>query len=109
MRPQGSLEIWTEHPHVSYEKGPVSSSGLPVTTQTRALGSPRTTWHFCDPPTSPAGRESDLGDLGETARTLDDVDGPVALERGLPPRHGYAGVEDSRSRALTGDGWTGHT
>ena len=64
--------MWTEHPHVSYEKGPVGSSGLPVTMPNRAQGSPRTTWRFCDPPTFSAGRE---GNLAGTNRSLDDVDG----------------------------------
>jgi len=97
-----SLDIFTEHLHVRYEKGPCTGAGLSVTMRTRAQGSHRTTWHPGDSLTFPAGRD---GNLGGTARTLDDVDGPIALEPGLLSRHGYAVVDDSGSLELTDDGW----
>src|SRR5512139_708136 len=51
------------------------------------------------------------GDLGEwknlrgTARTLDNVNGALWLERGLLSRDGWAVVDDSTSLVFDGDDW----
>jgi alpha-glucosidase (family GH31 glycosyl hydrolase) len=43
--------------------------------------------------------------LGGTARTLDNVDGPVPLEPGILARDGVTCYDDSRTVLLTDDGW----
>ncbi|MBE3075542.1 MAG: glycoside hydrolase [Actinobacteria bacterium] len=92
-----SVDIWTEHLHVRYAKGPFSGGGLSVSMRRRAQGSHCTTWHYGDPVS--------WTNLGGTARTLDGVDGVAELEPGLLSLYGYAVVEDSRSLQLTEDGW----
>ena len=91
------LDIWTEHLHVRYDKGPFSSAGLSVSMRTRAQGSHRTTWHYGDPACATDGR---VTNLGGTARTLDDIDGAADLEPGLLSLGGYAVVDDSASLEL---------
>jgi alpha-glucosidase (family GH31 glycosyl hydrolase) len=97
-----SLDLWTDHLHLRYDKQPFSPGGLSVTLRRRAQRAHFTTWHYGDPVRSPHGRPSNLGG---TARTLDDADGPVELEPGLLSLHGYAVVDDSASLVITEDGW----
>jgi len=97
-----SLDIWTEHVHVSYDKGPFSGAGLSVSMRRRAQDSHWTTWHHGDAVRWADGRPTNLGGA---ARTLDNIDGGVELEPGLLSLHGYAVVDDSRSLQLTDDGW----
>ncbi|WP_246180273.1 glycoside hydrolase family 31 protein [Kocuria coralli] len=95
------LDLWTEDLHLRYDRKPFSPAGLSVSMRRRAQGSHRTTWHYGDPAYGPHGR----GNLGGTARTLDDVDGAVDLEPGLLSENGYAVVDDSHSLLLAPDGW----
>lgn len=46
-----------------------------------------------------------VDDLKGTARTLDNADGPIALEPGLMSRGGFTVLDDSDSALLTEDGW----
>lgn len=95
------LEIWTEHLHLSYDRRPFSAAGLTVAMRTRTQAAHHTRWRFGDElPVDPVS-----GNLGGTARTLDDVDGACPLEPGLLARNGFAVVDDSRSVQLTEDGW----
>jgi alpha-glucosidase (family GH31 glycosyl hydrolase) len=55
----------------------------------------RSVWRYGEP----------VRDLGGTARTLDDVDGRVALEPGVLSRYGLAAIDDSRSFLFEDDGW----
>jgi alpha-glucosidase (family GH31 glycosyl hydrolase) len=97
-----SLDLWTDHLHLRYDKQPFSPGGLSVTLSQRAQQSHHSTWHYGDPVRRPGGRPANLGG---TARTLDDVDGAVELAPGLVSLHGYAVVDDSRSLVLTGADW----
>ncbi|PYG00255.1 protein of unknown function [Georgenia satyanarayanai] len=97
-----ALDIRTEHLHLSYTKGPFSASRLSVTMRGKVQDSHRTRWHHGDPQPEPGWR---LNNLGGTARTLDDVDGPIELEPGILSYNGYATVDDSASLLLTQDGW----
>ncbi|WP_407341626.1 TIM-barrel domain-containing protein [Pengzhenrongella phosphoraccumulans] len=97
-----SLDLWTEHLHVRYDLAAFSGAGLSVSMRTRSQAAHRTTWHHGDPVDWQDGRQSNLGG---TARTLDDVDGAVALEPGLLSRHGFAVVDDSATLEVTQDGW----
>jgi alpha-glucosidase (family GH31 glycosyl hydrolase) len=54
------------------------------------------TWHYGD---------TDAHNLLGTTRTLDNVDGQIALENGLLSRSGWTLVDDSRSLVFSPEGW----
>lgn len=89
-----SLEVITEHLHLTYNKKPFSKSSLCVQVKGN-LSAYRSIWHY--------------GETGEnlkgTARTLDETDGRIPLEDGLLSRNGFAVIDDSHSILLTEDGW----
>lgn len=91
-----SLEIWTDHLHLVYDKRAFSPAGLSIALRQSAHSDLHTMWHFGDP--------SD-DTLGGTARTLDEVDGACELDPGILARHGFAVLDDSTSITLTPDGW----
>jgi hypothetical protein len=98
---EGSLEIWTEFLHLRYDKRPFAPGGLSVNLRQPVQPDHRTGWRFATRGDTPGGD----GNLGGTARTLDDVDGACPLEPGLLSLNGYAVVDDSRSLVLTVEGW----
>lgn len=89
-----SLEIITEKLHLYYDKKPFSREGLMIQLKesSHVFGS---VWNYGDA----------IHDLKGTARTLDNVDGPVELESGLLSREGFTVMDDSHSAALTEDQW----
>ena len=58
-------------------------------------------------PASSWGYGEDFEDLGGTARTLDQVDGRCAVDRGVCSRNGFSVIDDSDSLLLEEDGWIG--
>lgn len=88
----GALEINTERLHLAYDGGEFTTHGLSV--QAKG-GYHDSVWRFGVP----------VANLGGTARTLDDVDGAIALESGVLARGGIAMVDDSATVLLTDDGW----
>ncbi len=98
----GRVEIRTEKLRVTYRGGPFGPSSLSVAMLAAAQNSHNTTWHYGDPEfaTYPM-----FGNQGGTARTLDEVDGEIALEPGLISSFGYSTLDDSDSLFLTRDGW----
>ncbi len=88
------LEVLTERLHLRYDRGPFSASGLSVQARGR-ISNHRSTWRYGTTPRA----------LGGTARTLDDVDGRIALEPGITSRDGVGVLDDSRSFLFTDDGW----
>lgn len=96
------LDLWTEHLHLRYDRGPFSPSGLTVTMRHRAQGAHFTQWRYGDPGW---GRGAHPSNLGGTARTLDDADGATEIGTGLLSRDGYAVVDDSGSMALDDAEW----
>jgi hypothetical protein len=98
----GGLDLWTDDLHVRYDEGPLVPGGLTVSLRNPVVSTHHTTWRYGD--TGAAG-PPEGGNLGGTARTLDDVDGRCALEPGLLARHGHAVVDDSTSLLLGDDGW----
>lgn len=66
----------------------------------------RSVWHFGDAETVQE-REPGwhVGNLGGTARTLDEAEGAVPVEKGLLSAFGYATLDDAASLALDEDGW----
>ncbi len=90
------VEFRTEHLNVFYDGEPFSPRGLWVENRSACAGI-YGTWRFGDALTE---------NLGGTARTLDGADGAVPLENGIQSRlQGYSVLDDSRSFALTEDGW----
>lgn len=97
-----SVELWTEHLHLRYDRGPFTPSGLAVSMRQKAQGAHFTTWTYGDPAWGTGAVPSNLGG---TARTLDDVDGATPIETGLLSKDGYTVVDDSASLALDATGW----
>lgn len=88
------LEVITSRIHLVYDRGMFSKNGLSI----QVLGnisSYRSVWHYGE----------ELDDLKGTARTLDGVDGPTALDHGVISRYGYSVLDDSHSLLLTEEGW----
>ena len=89
-----ALEIITDRLHLTYDRGPFTTSGLSV--QVRGnISSYHSVWRYGQP----------AADLGGTARTLDMADGRIPLEPGVASRVGYAVLDDSRTLLLEADGW----
>ena len=89
------VEVLTDRLHLVYDRGPFTTSGLSVAVR-GGVSAWHSVWRY---------GETAAGNLGGTARTLDEVDGPVPLEPGVASRTGFAVLDDSRSPLLTGDGW----
>lgn len=88
------LEIFTSMIHLIYDKKKFSPNGLSIQVvgNFSAYGS---IWHYGE----------DFHDLKGTARTLDEADGEIPLERGIIGRNGFSLLDDSRSLLLKEDGW----
>ena len=92
VRSDDSLEIITEYLHLRYLPGRGFS---PETLSVRVKES-GVTWRYGD---------VDHGNLGGTARTLDEADGRVPIEPGLVSRVGWVVVDDSSSLVFDEAGW----
>jgi alpha-glucosidase (family GH31 glycosyl hydrolase) len=84
-----SLQIITDHFHLSYDKKKFSPAGLSVKAGNDV-------WRYSG---------ESYGDLGGTARTLDGAWGRVDLEPGILSRKAYAVLDDSKSMLFDHDGW----
>ena len=92
--PIEGFELFTDRMHVIYSGGPFSKNSLMV----KAIGGLHpfgANWYY--------GEED--GNLGGTARTLDDVNGACALQDGILSQNGCAVLDDSKSLILTEEGW----
>lgn len=95
-RTERGIELSTAFMNAFYDEGPFSYGGLWIENRSECRGI-YCTWHYGDALTE---------NLGGTARTLDEADGPVPLEPGILSRlQGYSVLDDSTSYALTEDGW----
>ncbi|MFT3860631.1 TIM-barrel domain-containing protein [Micropruina sp.] len=99
-RTKHGIEIATQGVHLSYDEKPFSPGGL-FAHLAGGTGH-RRTWRY--------GEQQELwgggsANLGGTARTLDEVDGPTPLENGVLSVAGSAMLDDSATMALTVDGW----
>ncbi len=88
------LTVHTPRLQLLYDKRPFSTEGLSVAAK-GGLNSRDSVWRFGLP----------TPNLGGTARTLDNADGPVPLEPGVLSREGVTVYDDSRTVLLTDDGW----
>lgn len=88
------LEIFTSMLHLIYDKKKFSPNGLSIQAvgNFSAYGS---IWHY----------GQDFQDLKGTARTLDEADGEIPLERGIIGKNGFSLLDDSKSLLLREDGW----
>jgi alpha-glucosidase (family GH31 glycosyl hydrolase)/putative sterol carrier protein len=89
----GSIEIETEYLLLRYQ---ISSAGFTPDTLSITLKESATTWRY--------GQDDPLNLMG-TARTLDNVDGALALEQGLMSRQGWSVYDDSSSLVFDDHGW----
>jgi hypothetical protein len=89
-----ALEVVTDRFRLVYDRAPFSPAGLSI--QARGnVSNYHSVWRYGEP----------LRNLGGTARTLDDVDGRIALEDGVLSRWGVALLDDSGSFLWEDDGW----
>ncbi|MCW3158842.1 glycoside hydrolase family 31 protein [Micropruina sonneratiae] len=94
------IEIVTDTVQLSYDEAPFSPGGL----YAHLVGGTghRRTWRYGERQQLWGGGDSNLGG---TARTLDEVDGPTDLEDGVLGLLGSAVLDDSTTMALDSDGW----
>lgn len=88
------IEIITDSLHLRYNKGIFTASGLTAEIEGK-FSQHGALWRY--------GQVS--GDLGGTARTLDDINGRVELGPGVVSKAGYATIDDSKSMLLDEKGW----
>ncbi|MBQ8813312.1 MAG: alpha-xylosidase [Lachnospiraceae bacterium] len=89
---EDQLEIITEFLHLRYNKKQFSSSGLAILVNGNGCYAK---WNYGD----------EIYDLKGTARTLDGVNGPIALEHGVLSSQGFTVLDDSSSVILEDNGW----
>jgi alpha-glucosidase (family GH31 glycosyl hydrolase) len=87
---KGTLDVSTGRFHLHYDGREFSANGLTVTTPAGGR------WRFGQP----------TGNLGGTARTLDDADGRIPFDDGVAARGGIAVIDDSASFLFDAEGWT---
>ena len=84
------LRVETKYLTLTYDKKEFSSLGLTILLKENGV-----TWNFGE-------AYDDWSNLGGTARTLDDADGRVRLEKGIFGRKGYAVIDDGKSPVFDG-------
>lgn len=94
IRTEGGIEIITKRIHIRYNEQEFSGHGLSIQVLGN-LSAYHSIWHYGE----------EIHDLKGTARTLDEVDGAVALDHGVLSRFGYSVIDDSKSMVLNEDGW----
>lgn len=111
-RTERGLRLITSRVDVSYDEQAPTAAGLQV--QVRgAVTHHQSVWRYGDQSSLPAWhlqpdfqhRVPARGNLGGTARTLDEANGPVPLEPGVASERGFAVIDDSESMLFTADGW----
>ncbi len=101
FRPAGSVEFTTSERdgllvvetsalRLTYDRKPFSKEGLSIVVK-GVPDSQFNTWHYGD---------VDRGNLGGTARTLDEADGEIPLGYGVASRDGWAVLDDSASNVF---------
>ena len=93
------LEIITDHFHLDYDRKYFSPSGLSASFSAKVTlwGAQ---WRYGEEE-----EEKQKGNLGGTARTLDEVNGRCSMGRGVCSTVGYAVIDDSTSMLFDGDGF----
>ena len=96
---EGNLEIITDRIHLRYDKQAFSTNGLSVEVK-GGLFPFGNVWRYGDDT-----KLIKIGELKGTARTLDNANGAIPLEKGLVSQLGHAVLDDSRSLVIREDGW----
>ena len=86
----GLLIIETDALRLTYDRKPFTKEGLSIVVK-GVPRSQRNTWHYGDTP---------FGNLGGTARTLDEVDGRTDMGLGVCSTDGWAVIDDSASNVV---------
>lgn len=94
IKTEDGIEIITKRIHIRYNEQEFSGHGLSIQVLGN-LSAYHSIWHYGE----------EIHDLKGTARTLDEVDGEVALDHGVLSRFGYSVIDDSKSMVLNEDGW----
>ena len=99
--PRG-IEITTASLRLRYDEQQPSASGLSIALLAGASDVHYTTWRPGQeyPQTLPL-----RGNLGSTARTLDEIDGRIDVPPGILSTFGFGALDDSESLLLDEDGW----
>ncbi|MFF2372154.1 TIM-barrel domain-containing protein [Agromyces sp. NPDC058110] len=97
----GGLVIRTRYLELQYDGREFSSSGLSISLHA-APDIHYSTWRYGEQ--IPRLYET-RGNLGGTARTLDEVDGDCPLEPGILSTYGFEALDDSGSVLIGDDGW----
>ncbi|MCR2817135.1 glycoside hydrolase family 31 protein [Microbacterium jiangjiandongii] len=102
VRTDRGIELTTDSLRLRYDERMPSTSGLAITLLTGATDVHYTTWRPGQeyPQTLPA-----RGNLGSTARTLDEIDGRIDVLPGILSTFGFGVLDDSESLILSDDGW----
>lgn len=96
------IEITTRSLRLRYDEQAPSASGLAITLLDGASDVHYTTWR----PGQEYPQALPLrGNLGSTARTLDEVDGRIDIPPGILSTFGFGTLDDSESLLLGEDGW----
>ena len=91
-RSKGNFVLETDELILSYvENAPFAEDTLSV----KLKNEPASKWCFGE----------DFEDLGGTAKTLDEIVGNVAIERGICSRYGFSIIDDKDRMLLGDDGW----
>ncbi|KUJ08085.1 putative alpha-xylosidase [Mollisia scopiformis] len=91
----GILEIITQKFHLTYEEGHEFSASSLSAGVNGNFSCHSSVWHYGEV----------CGNMGGTARTLDEVDGRCALGPGVVSRNGYTTIDDSVSMLFDGYGF----
>ncbi|MBQ9886741.1 MAG: DUF5110 domain-containing protein [Lachnospiraceae bacterium] len=94
IKKEEGFELVTDSLLLSYNGKEFSSSGLSIQVNGN-LSAYRSTWFYGE----------EYKDLKGTARTLDEADGEVELDRGLLSYYGFSLIDDSKSTIIREDGW----
>ena len=86
----GMLVVETPALRLTYDRKPFGKEGLTIVVK-GVPDSQFNTWHYGDDP---------KGNLGGTARTLDEADGAIPLGQGVISRDGWAVLDDSASNVF---------
>lgn len=109
-RSDRGVRITTAAFDLTYDEREFSAAGLQVALR-HPVGAHSSVWRYRGATTVPADATVPAvvvprrGNLGGTARTLDEANGAVPLEDGLAAEQGFAVLDDSHSMAFTADGW----
>lgn len=102
LRTERGIELTTDSLRLRYDERAPSTSGLAITLLAGATDVHYTTWRPGQeyPQTLPM-----RGNLGSTARTLDEIDGRIDVPPGILSTFGFGVLDDSESLILGQDGW----